>query len=142
DGLPGERRDLHPPPWPHRRTGINASRDRLPGGPIHAPADRLRSRTGPGYPLGRATRRFAERHAGRPRLGVEPAGGRAMSQLTEESAVRARDVLRSCVTSLGLRASAGERGYPEVWARDAMISLLGVCADGLQDLVPALRDSL
>ena len=65
-----------------------------------------------------------------------------MSQLTEESAVRARDVLRSCVTSLGLRASAGERGYPEVWARDAMMSLLGVCADGLQDLVPALRDSL
>ena len=65
-----------------------------------------------------------------------------MSQLTEEAAGRARDVLRSCVTSLGLRASAGERGYPEVWARDAMISLLGVCADGLNDLVPALHDSL
>jgi hypothetical protein len=65
-----------------------------------------------------------------------------MSELTEEAAGRARDVLRSCVTSLGLRASAGERGYPEVWARDAMISLLGVCADGLNDLVPALRDSL
>jgi glycogen debranching enzyme len=65
-----------------------------------------------------------------------------MSELTEEAAGRARDVLRSCVTSLGLRASAGERGYPEVWARDAMISLLGVCADGLDDLVPALRDSL
>jgi len=62
--------------------------------------------------------------------------------LTEEAAGRARDVLRSCVTSLGLRASAGERGYPEVWARDAMISLLGICADGLEDLVPALRVSL
>jgi glycogen debranching enzyme len=62
--------------------------------------------------------------------------------LTEEAAGRARDVLRACVTSLGLRASAGERGYPEVWARDAMISLLGICADGLEDLVPALRVSL
>jgi hypothetical protein len=65
-----------------------------------------------------------------------------MSTLTEEAAGRARDVLRGCVTSLGLRASAGERGYPEVWARDAMISLLGVCADGLEDLLPALQDSL
>jgi glycogen debranching enzyme len=65
-----------------------------------------------------------------------------MSRLTEAAAGRARDVLRNCVTSLGLRASAGERGYPEVWARDAMISLLGVCADGLEDLAPALRDSL
>lgn len=65
-----------------------------------------------------------------------------MSQLTEEAAGRARDVIRSCVTSLGLRGSAGERGYPEVWARDAMISLLGICADGLEDLSPALGDSL
>jgi hypothetical protein len=65
-----------------------------------------------------------------------------MSALTDEAAGRARDILRSCVTSLGLRASAGEPGYPEVWARDAMISLLGICADGLEDLVPALRDSL
>jgi hypothetical protein len=62
--------------------------------------------------------------------------------ITEEAAGRARDVLRGCITSLGVRASAGERGYPEVWARDAMISLLGVCADGLEDLVPAMRDSL
>ena len=61
---------------------------------------------------------------------------------TEEAAGRARDVLRSCVTSLGLRASAGQRGYPEVWARDAMISLLGICADGLEDLAPALAASL
>lgn len=65
-----------------------------------------------------------------------------MTSLTDEAAGRARDILRSCVTSLGLRASAGEPGYPEVWTRDAMISLLGICADGLDDLVPALRDSL
>jgi len=62
--------------------------------------------------------------------------------LTQDAAGRARDVLRSCITSLGLRASAGERGYPEVWARDAMISLLGICADGLEDLVPAICVSL
>jgi hypothetical protein len=65
-----------------------------------------------------------------------------MTALVDEAAGRARDVLRSCVTSLGLRASGGERGYPEVWARDAMISLLGICADGLEDLLPALCDSL
>jgi hypothetical protein len=65
-----------------------------------------------------------------------------MTSLTDEAAGRARDILRGCVTSLGLRASAGEPGYPEVWTRDAMISLLGICADGLEDLVPALRDSL
>jgi glycogen debranching enzyme len=62
--------------------------------------------------------------------------------LTEDAAGRARDVLAACVTSLGIRASGGERGYPEVWARDAMISLLGICADGLEDLLPALRVSL
>ncbi len=62
--------------------------------------------------------------------------------LTEEAAGRARDVLARCVTSLGLRASGGQAGYPEVWARDAMISLLGICADGLEDLLPALRQSL
>lgn len=62
--------------------------------------------------------------------------------LTDDAAGRARDVLAACVTSLGLRASAGHAGYPEVWARDAMISLLGICADGLEDLLPALRVSL
>jgi len=46
------------------------------------------------------------------------------------------------VTSLGLRASAGERDYPQVWARDAMISLIGICADGMEELLPALQDSL
>lgn len=62
--------------------------------------------------------------------------------LVDEAAVKARDVLLKCVTPLGLRASAGERGYAEVWTRDAMISLLGVCAGRLEELVPALRTSL
>jgi glycogen debranching enzyme len=46
------------------------------------------------------------------------------------------------VTPLGFRASATNEGYPEVWARDAMITLLGVCAGRLQSLEPAARASL
>jgi len=65
-----------------------------------------------------------------------------VSQLIHEAEARARDVLARCVTPLGLRASATGHGYSEVWTRDAMISLLGICAAGLDDLVPAMRSSL
>lgn len=65
-----------------------------------------------------------------------------MSQLITEAEARARDVLARCVTPLGLRASATDLGYSEVWTRDAMISLLGISAAGLEDLVPAMRASL
>lgn len=62
--------------------------------------------------------------------------------LTDEAAARARLVLRSCAAPLGLRASASEDGYREVWTRDAMVALLGACADGREELVPALRATL
>lgn len=65
-----------------------------------------------------------------------------MRSLVEEARARALDVLRACVTPLGLRASAERDGYREVWTRDAVISLLGVCAAGAEELVPALRRSL
>jgi glycogen debranching enzyme len=65
-----------------------------------------------------------------------------VSQLIDEAEARARDVLAQCVTPLGLRASATDHGYSEVWTRDAMISLLGICAAGLEELVPAMRSSL
>lgn len=64
------------------------------------------------------------------------------ASLIEEAAVRAREVLRGCVTPLGVRASAGLRGYHEVWARDAAIVLLGACAARLDELEQPLRTSL
>jgi len=64
------------------------------------------------------------------------------SQLVEEAADRARRVLEACVTPIGLRASADDDGYPEVWARDSMISLIGICAAGLGELAPSLRATL
>jgi glycogen debranching enzyme len=69
--------------------------------------------------------------------------GRAMNgDLLEEAAIRARAVLRACVTPRGIRASAGARGYREVWTRDAMIVLLGVCAARLEEFALPLRASL
>jgi glycogen debranching enzyme len=60
----------------------------------------------------------------------------------EAAAERARAVLRACATPVGLRASAGPGGYAEVWARDVGVAALGICADGLRDVVPAVEASL
>ena len=38
---------------------------------------------------------------------------------------RAKEVIRACSTKHGLFASAGEKGYDAIWARDSMISFLG-----------------
>jgi len=46
-------------------------------------------------------------------------------RLTREAYDQAVKVLRHCNSPLGIRASARERGYTQVWARDSMISLLG-----------------
>ncbi len=43
----------------------------------------------------------------------------------DECYEKAKDVIRQCSTKHGLFASAGERGYNEIWARDSMISFLG-----------------
>ncbi|HEV8536266.1 MAG TPA: glycoside hydrolase 100 family protein [Candidatus Limnocylindria bacterium] len=64
------------------------------------------------------------------------------STLVDVADAQARDVLRRCVGPYGLRASADAHGYREVWARDAMISLLGICAVGLEELVPVGRLTL
>ena len=64
------------------------------------------------------------------------------SDLIEEAAERAVGVLERCVTPAGFRGTATDGGYPEVWARDSMIDLLGVCAAGLESLEPAARASL
>lgn len=65
-----------------------------------------------------------------------------MSDIVDEASIAAIDVLRRCATPVGFRASAGEGGYRQVWARDSMITLLGACAAGLEEMLPAMRASL
>lgn len=55
---------------------------------------------------------------------------------------KALQVLRQCMTPSGFRASAMEPGYPQIWARDSMISGLGAIASGERDLREAFRESL
>jgi glycogen debranching enzyme len=62
--------------------------------------------------------------------------------LLEEARLRAVDVLRRCVTPYGFRASGASRGYPQVWARDSVITALGASISGEPDLQQAFRASL
>jgi glycogen debranching enzyme len=48
-----------------------------------------------------------------------------MSDLTVKAYKKAVQVLRECSHATGMKASARERGYPQVWARDSMVTLLG-----------------
>ncbi len=65
-----------------------------------------------------------------------------MHALIEEARERAAGVLRDCATDIGFRASALNRGYPHVWARDASITSLGAAATGDPVLMAAFRASL
>ena len=62
--------------------------------------------------------------------------------LLRTARAKAVHVLRDCVVPAGFRASAGEPGYPQIWARDSMISGLGAMATGHDDLCTAFRASL
>ncbi len=62
--------------------------------------------------------------------------------LIEEARRQALSVLRRCVTPKGFRASALSAGYPQVWARDSMITFLGAVTTGDDDLIAAGRASL
>ncbi len=45
--------------------------------------------------------------------------------IIEEAYIKAKKVVLDCSCSLGIKASALSEGYPQVWARDSMITLLG-----------------
>lgn len=62
--------------------------------------------------------------------------------LIDEARQRAIEVLRVCVTPCGFRASALAAGYPQIWARDSMITFLGAVATGDPQLLAAGRASL
>jgi glycogen debranching enzyme len=65
-----------------------------------------------------------------------------VGDLVDQAAERAVAVLESCVTPLGLKASAAPGGYEQVWTRDAVFVLLGICAARAERFVPALTTTL
>jgi hypothetical protein len=62
--------------------------------------------------------------------------------LVEEARKQAEDILIHCITPDGFRASAKAEGYPQIWGRDSMVTLLGAIASGNPDLIAAGRHSL
>ncbi len=64
------------------------------------------------------------------------------SHLIAETRARALATLHRCVTPQGFRASALAAGYPQVWARDNGIILLGAAASGDPQLLAAGRAAL
>ena len=54
----------------------------------------------------------------------------------------ALEVLRKCATPLGFKASSLATGYPQVWARDSVITSFGALLTGERDLIEATRVSL
>jgi GH15 family glucan-1,4-alpha-glucosidase len=62
--------------------------------------------------------------------------------LIDASYEQAHDVLKSCVTPLGFKASALPSGYPQVWARDSAITALGALVSGDDELIDCVRSSL
>ncbi len=65
-----------------------------------------------------------------------------MDALIEEARERALATLRKSATPLGFKASALQRGYPHVWARDTGIIGLGALLSREPDLIHTLRCSL
>jgi GH15 family glucan-1,4-alpha-glucosidase len=65
-----------------------------------------------------------------------------MDNLIHEAYKHAVDILHRCVTPFGFRASALKPGYPQVWARDSIITSLGAALTGDPDLMAAFRASL
>ena len=63
-------------------------------------------------------------------------------KLISEAHGKALSVLHSCVTPYGFRASGLAAGYPQIWARDSMITFLGGIATGDEAFFAAGRASL
>lgn len=55
---------------------------------------------------------------------------------------KAQEILQRCVSSRGFKASAQINGYPQVWARDAVITSLGALLLDDMELIEASRTSL
>ncbi len=62
--------------------------------------------------------------------------------LLREARCHALEILHQCATPAGFRASALAAGYPQIWARDSVMTFLGAVAAGDADLIAAGRASL
>lgn len=62
--------------------------------------------------------------------------------LIQHTRQKATDVLVDCATPAGFRASALAAGYPQIWARDSMVTFLGASVTGDERLLAASRASL
>ncbi len=62
--------------------------------------------------------------------------------LIETMRRHALDVMAQCVTPHGFRASGLQTGYPQIWARDSIITFLGAAATAEPRLLAAGRASL
>ena len=63
-------------------------------------------------------------------------------KLLNDAHSRALNIVHSCVTPYGYRASGLAAGYPQVWARDSAITFLGAAASGDESLFAAGRAAL
>lgn len=64
------------------------------------------------------------------------------SSLLKETHQKALEILHRCATPVGFRASGLAAGYPQIWARDSMITFLGTSVTGDPNLLAAARASL
>jgi hypothetical protein len=62
--------------------------------------------------------------------------------LLDEARSRATDILARAVTPHGYRASALSAGYPQIWARDSVITYLGAIASEVPEIIAAGRAAL
>lgn len=62
--------------------------------------------------------------------------------IVEECYKKALGVLNKCAHPVGIKASANTRGYPHVWARDSMITLLGGILTEDKKIINALKSSI
>ncbi|ABU58596.1 amylo-alpha-1,6-glucosidase [Roseiflexus castenholzii] len=62
--------------------------------------------------------------------------------LINEARERALETLHRCRTPVGFRASALAAGYPQIWARDNGIIMLGAVASGDPELIACSRAAL
>ncbi|MEA3249540.1 MAG: glycoside hydrolase 100 family protein [Patescibacteria group bacterium] len=76
------------------------------------------------------------------RRGVAPASQEDSDGLIERARDEAIKVLRRCSHRMGFKASARVSGYPHVWARDSMITLLGALFSDDPKVLRAAKASL
>lgn len=65
-----------------------------------------------------------------------------MKKLTEEAYTHAVKVLKRCIHHLGVQASGDGEAYPQIWARDSMITLLGAALVQDKEIHRALKASI